>query len=55
MNGFLLSGNLQVFKEDLALLVVLDHNTRSNNSCSSDAQFIDRLAGDTSYNALKIL
>ena len=34
------SGDLQVFKEDLALWVALVYNTRSNNSQYNNAQFV---------------
>ena len=34
------SGNLQVFKEDLALWVALVYNTRSNNSQYNNVQFM---------------
>ena len=37
-----LSGNFQVFKEDLALLVVLVYGTQSNNSQHNNAQFMHK-------------
>ena len=38
-----LSGNFQVFKDDLALWVVLVYSTQSNNSQYNNAQFMHKL------------
>ena len=40
---YYLSGNFQVFKEDLALWAVLVYGTQSNNSQYNNAQFMHKL------------